>query len=110
MANELTPLPTVYEAIDRALAPVAEMAARAKGVAYQNRETLIELCGKSGKNGTIGQMAKDTADNETRSRKTKAEVAAMKSERRATFGVAGVGACSGGGLFYGLFELIKYLN
>lgn len=58
-----TPPPGFLAAIERELRPVAETAARAKGVAYKCREQLIELCGQSGKNGEIGRMQKDIAEN-----------------------------------------------
>lgn len=57
-----TPHPDIHPAILEKIAGVAETAARAKGVAYRNRETLIELCGKSGKNGEVGHMRDDIDD------------------------------------------------
>lgn len=59
MSTDTQVHPGLLDAMRRELAPVAEDALRAKGVAYACRETLIELAGKSGKNGTIGRMRKD---------------------------------------------------
>lgn len=67
-------------------------------MATENRELLIEIAGRTGKNGKIGELEKDSADHG--SRIASLERAAWKS---------GAGAMAGGGVVAGLIEVIRRL-
>ena len=79
------------------------MALDAKQVAGDNREAIIELVGRSGKNGKVRGIVDDVADNS-------ADITELKKFQLGIVKSAGIGAAGGGGVFYGVIEAIKYFT
>lgn len=101
--------PGLLDAMRRELLPVAAEARKAKEVAYECKETLIEKFGKSGKNGDFGHLEDDVEANTARTKKNFTEIQWLKHQRRTQLTWSGLGAVGGGGGLIGLIELLKWL-
>lgn len=105
--------------------------ASVKKTAFDNRESLIELQGKSGKNGKVGRLRDDVTALDgrvaglairvtgTESRLDRGadtiarlgeDLKKLKEERRQSLTWSGGGAAAGGGAIYALIELLRYLG
>ena len=79
-----------------AVVVVSKRAEKAHDRIDEHQLALVELCGRSGKNGVIGELRRDIDE--------------LKASSRAHLRASGIGATVGGGTVYGLIELVRILT